>query len=82
MGDEVMRAVRADPSTAPYETQVAAVLGGLVDVQVMGICSMRSGSTTRFGALGLGAAPSYVPARLASDPIADARTPGACGSGS
>lgn len=80
-GNDLVDAVAAIPQAAMYRMQLVGVLGGLIDVQVDGVCA-TSGANPMFGGLGLGLGFTTVPARLAATPIVMARPAGACGSSS
>jgi hypothetical protein len=57
------------------------VIGGLVDIQMDGICDGSNLNPRGFGAIGMGLGVHAVSATISiSQPIADARIPGSCGS--
>jgi hypothetical protein len=63
-----------------YCSVVEGAIGGLVDIQLMGVCDNAMGSMHTYGGIGLGLGLHAVPAVIdAMHPIAATRMPGTCG---
>lgn len=78
LGSELVRtAVSVFEGVGFTEDQFAAVIGGLIDVQVDGVCATTS-PMLRYGGFGVGYGMTFVPARVATPPVVDAPAPGTC----
>jgi hypothetical protein len=77
-GEEVITAVRM---IAPsYEAVVRGVIGGLVDIQVQGICDGSAMMPPRYGGIAVGFAVHAIPATISTTtPIATTQAAGTCG---